>query len=72
VELHYGFSRTGLYSQSNCFNTATGADLVLADSTKLIGSAQLRRGKAILQHGSIRLEPMLSCLPKFLVLNRLA
>ncbi len=32
-------------------------DLVLANSAKFIGSAQLRRGKAILQHSSIRLEP---------------
>jgi len=35
----------------------TGADLVLADGAKFIGSAQLIRGGAILQHGSIRLEP---------------
>jgi lipoate-protein ligase A len=34
-----------------------GADLVSADGYKLIGSAQLQRGKTILQHGSIRLEP---------------
>ncbi|MGB3204414.1 MAG: lipoate--protein ligase family protein, partial [Crinalium sp.] len=31
------------------------ADLVLADGSKFIGSAQLRRGNAILQHGSMRL-----------------
>ncbi|MEB3233643.1 MAG: lipoate--protein ligase family protein, partial [Leptolyngbyaceae bacterium] len=40
-----------------CFGTATAADLVLPDGTKLIGSAQLKRGDAILQHGSIRLCP---------------
>ena len=57
VELHYGLAGRGYIHNPNCFGTATGADLVLADGTKLIGSAQLRRGKAILQHGSIRLEP---------------
>ncbi len=57
VELHYGLAGRGYIHNPNCFGTATGADLVIADGTKLIGSAQLRRGKAILQHGSIRLEP---------------
>lgn len=41
----------------NCFGTATGADLLLADGTKFIGSAQLWRQGYILQHGSIRLNP---------------
>lgn len=73
VELHYGSARRGYIHNPNCFGTATNADLVLADSTKLIGSAQLKRGRAILQHGSMRLEPDLrlfaqvfdtdSCLP---------
>ncbi len=57
VELHYGSARRGYIHNPNCFGTATGADLVLADGAKLIGSAQYRRGGAILQHGSIRLEP---------------
>ena len=57
VELHYGSTGRGYIHNPNCFGTATGADLVLADGTKLIGSAQHRRGGAILQHGSIRLEP---------------
>lgn len=57
LELHYGLAGRGYIHNPNCFGTATGADLVLADGTKLIGSAQLKRGKAILQHGSIRLEP---------------
>ena len=57
VELQYGLAGRGYIHNPNCFGTATGADLVIADGTKLIGSAQLRRGKAILQHGSIRLEP---------------
>ncbi|MEA5502929.1 lipoate--protein ligase family protein [Halotia wernerae UHCC 0503] len=56
VELHYGTAGRGYIHNPNCFGTATGADLVLPDETKLIGSAQLRRGGAILQHGSIRLN----------------
>ncbi|MGJ3254245.1 MAG: lipoate--protein ligase family protein [Elainellaceae cyanobacterium] len=57
VELHYGDAGKGYIHNPNCFGTSTSADLVLADRTKLIGSAQLRRGSAILQHGSIRLNP---------------
>jgi len=57
VELHYGTAGRGYIHNPNCFGTATGADLVLPDGTKLIGSAQVRRGGAILQHGSIRLQP---------------
>lgn len=56
VELHYGSDRD--YTRSpNCFATATSADLVDPTGAKFIGSAQLRREKAILQHGSIGLEP---------------
>lgn len=57
LDLHYGDAERGYIHNPNCFGTATGADLVLADGSKLIGSAQLRRGRAILQHGSMRLEP---------------
>lgn len=57
VELHYGQAGRGYIHHPNCFGTATVADLVLPDGAKLIGSAQLRRGTAILQHGSIRLQP---------------
>ncbi len=57
VELHYGTDGRGYIHNPNCFGTATGADLILPDGAKLIGSAQLRRGGVILQHGSIRLQP---------------
>jgi lipoate---protein ligase len=57
VELNYGQAGRGYIHNHNCFGTATGADLVLADGSKLIGSAQLRKGAAILQHGSIPLRP---------------
>lgn len=57
VELQYGCTGRGYIQNPNCFGTSTAADLILSDGTKLIGSAQLRRNKAILQHGSIRLTP---------------
>lgn len=57
VELHYGTAGRGYIHHPDCFGTATAADLVLACGAKLIGSAQLRRGKVILQHGSMRLNP---------------
>jgi lipoate---protein ligase len=55
--LRYGDAGRGYIHQADCFGTATAADLVLSDGSKLIGSAQLRRDEAILQHGSIRLNP---------------
>jgi lipoate---protein ligase len=57
VELKYGHAGTGYIHNPNCFGTATSADLVCADGYKLIGSAQLIKSGAILQHGSIRLNP---------------
>jgi lipoate-protein ligase A len=57
VSLHYGTAGRGYIHNPSCFGTATGADLVTPEGGKLIGSAQLRQGKAILQHGSIRLAP---------------
>ena len=56
VELHYGSAGREYTHNPSCFGTATGADLVSADGYKFIGSAQLQRGKTILQHGSIRLS----------------
>ena len=57
VELVYGTAGRGYIGNPSCFATATGADLVTRDGYKLIGSAQLRQGSAILQHGSMRLQP---------------
>lgn len=57
VELQYGQSKRSYLHNPNCFGTATNADLVLLDGTKLIGSAQLRRGDVLLQHGSMCLKP---------------
>ncbi|MBL1175319.1 lipoate--protein ligase family protein [Pantanalinema sp. GBBB05] len=57
VDLHYGQAGRGYIHNPNCFGTATTADLVVAEGRKLIGSAQLRRGSTVLQHGSMRLAP---------------
>ena len=57
LDLHYGSAGRGYIHNPNCFGTATGADLVSAEGYKFIGSAQLRRGNSILQHGSMRLQP---------------
>ena len=43
--------------RSSCFATATAADLVNAHGAKRIGSAQLWHGQALLQHGSLLLDP---------------
>ena len=56
VELDYGYETRQYVTRHNCFATATNADLVTRDGKKAIGSAQLRRRKAILQHGSMNLR----------------
>jgi lipoate---protein ligase len=55
VKLFYGGAGRGYIHNPNCFGTATAADLVMADGAKFIGSAQLHKDGAILQHGSMRL-----------------
>jgi len=57
LPLYFGQAGRGYIHNPNCFGTATAADLILADGTKFIGSAQLRRGQTLLQHGSMRLQP---------------
>lgn len=57
ISLQYGRTGRSYARQENCFALATGADLVTDAGEKLIGSAQLRQGNAILQHGSMRLAP---------------
>jgi lipoate---protein ligase len=57
LDLSYGSQGREYRDQPDCFATATGADLVLDNGYKLIGSAQLIRDGAVLQHGSIRLQP---------------
>jgi lipoate---protein ligase len=57
IPLQYGNPDRNYIHNPNCFGTATTADLITANGTKLIGSAQVRRDTTILQHGSMRLNP---------------
>lgn len=57
ISLSFGAVKRGYIHNPNCFGTATGADLVTPDGAKLIGSAQLRKGDRVLQHGSMQLNP---------------
>jgi lipoate-protein ligase A len=55
-----GFGNTSgrqAMANGNCFASSSAADLVDGASRKRIGSAQLWRGQALLQHGSILLAP---------------
>jgi lipoate---protein ligase len=56
VPIGFGTQGQGYIGKTSCFGTATRGDLVW-QGQKLIGSAQLRRGRGILQHGSILLNP---------------
>jgi lipoate---protein ligase len=56
VELQFGQAGRGYIHNPNCFGTATGADLVMADGAKVVGSAQVYRDRALLQHGSMPLQ----------------
>ncbi|MEO0852955.1 MAG: lipoate--protein ligase family protein, partial [Cyanobacteria bacterium J06648_11] len=56
VELEFGRAGRGYVGEASCFRTATAADLCW-QGRKVIGSAQLWRGSAVLQHGTILLDP---------------
>jgi lipoate---protein ligase len=56
VDLKYGNEERNYINSANCFNTATGADLITTAGDKLIGSAQKRQGKVLLQHGSMMIQ----------------
>lgn len=59
-------SKRGSYrDKEDCFLAITTADLKL-DEKKLVGSAQLRRGDWVLQHGSILLEQPQELMPGLL------
>jgi lipoate---protein ligase len=52
------FGRQAATAQpASCFGLSTAADLVHADGSKRIGSAQLWREGCLLQHGSIQVDP---------------
>ncbi len=55
VPLDFGQPSRDYGRSPNCFALATSADLVDAQGHKVIGSAQLRRGPYLLQHGSLGL-----------------
>ncbi len=55
VSLDFGNPNREYSRSHNCFALATSADLVDAQGHKVIGSAQLRRGFHLLQHGSLGL-----------------
>ncbi|MGF1519950.1 MAG: lipoate--protein ligase family protein [Nodosilinea sp.] len=55
VSLAFGQPSRDYGRSHNCFALATSADLVDAQGCKVIGSAQLRRGAHLLQHGSMGL-----------------
>lgn len=57
IPLGFGGQQLNYTRTHNCFALATSADLVDSDGAKVIGSAQLRRGPYLLQHGSIVLKP---------------
>lgn len=57
IELNFGSAPRPDLRSANCFALSTAADLVTPTGLKWIGSAQLRRGQGILQHGSMRLNP---------------
>lgn len=55
LEVSLGSSEKSYRDFDDCFMATTTADLHIAGK-KIVGSAQLRRGKAVLQHGSIVLN----------------
>lgn len=58
VPLGFGAAAaTAAQQRSNCFATATAADLVESSGAKRIGSAQYWQGGVLLQHGSLLLDP---------------
>ena len=56
LNLRYGNSRKSSI-KTNCFGTSLISDLVDQDGIKRIGSAQLRKKGAFLQHGEIQTNP---------------
>jgi lipoate-protein ligase A len=64
INVSVGEDETKNYTNSPfCFSSATVSDLNF-DGYKIVGSAQLRKGNALLQHGSILINQDFSILPK--------
>lgn len=56
VSLSLGKPKQPYLQSANCFSLATNADLIDSEGNKFIGSAQLRQGNFVLQHGSMLLR----------------
>ncbi|WP_330202694.1 biotin/lipoate A/B protein ligase family protein [Cyanobacterium sp. Dongsha4] len=56
LSLHLGKPKQKYLNSANCFSLATNADLMDDEGNKFIGSAQLRQGKYLLQHGSMMVK----------------
>ncbi|MCA9800397.1 MAG: lipoate--protein ligase family protein [Cyanobacteria bacterium HKST-UBA02] len=65
VEVEVGTSQKSYRDYSDCFQATTTADLHI-NGRKMVGSAQLRRGRGVLQHGSILLKQDQDLLPRLL------
>lgn len=64
INVSVGEDETKKYTNSAfCFGASTVSDLNF-DGYKIVGSAQLRKGNALLQHGSILIKQDFSLLPK--------
>lgn len=68
VEADLGKSNKQYKDFSDCFMATTQADLQV-NNKKMVGSAQLRRQGAVLQHGSILLDQPQNLLPELLDSN---
>ncbi|AFY70652.1 biotin/lipoate A/B protein ligase [Thalassoporum mexicanum PCC 7367] len=64
IEVNYGAAKRNYMHNPSCFNTATNADLVVADGRKLVGSAQVYAHGWLLQHGTIAIQPDYALLEK--------
>lgn len=65
LDLELGNSDVSYRKLHDCFGATTGSDLHVSGK-KMIGSAQLRRKHAVLQHGSILLNQGQSIMPQLL------
>lgn len=65
VEVELGKAQAAYRQQQDCFLATTGADLHY-NGKKLVGSAQLRRKHAVLQHGSLLLNQPQELMPRLL------
>lgn len=65
VEVELGQAQAAYRQNHDCFLATTGADLHYGGK-KLIGSAQLRRKHAVLQHGSLLLDQPQDLMPRLL------